>query len=150
MAVSWAAELALDRGRWSLEGFLKLGLGVTHQELSIRGESALTVNPIDGSPDIFAVAPGGLYALPSNMGFSEEDEFGFMTELGLRVGFDVTRRIRAEVGYNFVYWSSVIRPGGVLNPVIDPRQVPGRPEFDGAAAVNPVRLFDTADFWRTA
>ena len=66
---------------------------------------------------------------------------GWLIGLGLALG-------SLQLGYTFLYWSDVVRPAGALNPAIDPRVVPGRPEFAPATATgNPVRLYPWDDFW---
>ena len=47
-----------------------------------------------------------------------------LPEVGVNVGYQVTDSLRAFTGYNFLFLSSVLRPGDVIDPVIDITNVP--------------------------
>ena len=83
-----------------------VALGVTHGTTTIDGQSAV-VEPT-GSVTAF---PGGLLAQPTNIGRYTDNHFAVVPEVGVRLGAQVTERLRAYVGYNYLYWSSVTRRG---------------------------------------
>ena len=41
-----------------------------------------------------------------------------------KIGYQVTQGIRVFAGYNFLYWSSVARPGDQINRMVDERTIP--------------------------
>jgi hypothetical protein len=115
-----------------------IALGVVHQDIDINGSTTVT---IPGQPPV--VRPGGLLALPSNIGHYTSDRFGVSPQVGLNVGYQVTSHVRLTAGYSFIYLNNVARPGNQIDTVIDPRQLPPataigtRPYFPG----------QTTDFW---
>jgi hypothetical protein len=136
------------RGRWLFGAQAKVGLGCVQQALDIQGSTTLTQAATGNN----IVAPGGLYAQPSNIGSHSQSRFAVAPEVGLRVGYQFTDHISAFVGYNFLYLSSVIRPGDQIDRSIDVRQVP----FGLGSTVmlppppgvqHPIALFRTTDFW---
>jgi len=70
------------------------------------------------------VQQGGLLALPSNIGTQTRNRFAVIPELGVKVGYQLTDHIRVYAGYNFLYASSVVRPGNQIDPVINRAQLP--------------------------
>lgn len=121
--------------KWAVEGVLKVALGNTHSEALVDGSTTVTV-PVPGGPDDVTVTPQGLLAQQSNIGSRERDEFAVIPELGINVGYDVTCNMRAMVGYSFIYWSRVARPGDQIDTDLNLSQIPPgtlngipRPEF---------------------
>jgi hypothetical protein len=125
-------------GNVSLELQSKIAIGPTHQSVQIDGSTTATVagaTPVTSS--------GGLLALPTNMGTYSRDRFTVVPEVALTVGYQFLPNLRGFVGYNFLYWSSVVRPGpqidtGVnpnyLPPAVVPTTGPIRPGFQGAGS----------------
>lgn len=122
--VSWAGE------RFSVEASAKVALGATHQgSITQAGPGATT-------PGTF---PGGFFAQPTNIERSTSDAFSVIPSVDLKVGYQITPRLRGTVGYDFLYWSNVVRPGDQIDrsinltqsPVLTPGQWnprrPGRP-----------------------
>ncbi|MEQ8838804.1 MAG: BBP7 family outer membrane beta-barrel protein, partial [Lacipirellulaceae bacterium] len=121
-----------ERQRWSLDLLSKIALGNTEQTVRINGSTTRT--PDGGAPE---TVPGGLLALPAgsttpnvpgNIGVYERDQFSVMPELGIKLGYMFTDRLRLSAGYTFLYWSNVVRPGDQITLQIDPNKVP---RFDG-------------------
>ena len=57
----------------------------------------------------------------------------------MTLGYDITCRLRATFGYNFLYWSQVARPAGQLDLNVSqlPPEAPTgaqRPAFNNAAS----------------
>jgi len=125
--------------RWSLEMVLKLGLGSTHSQVAIHGRTVTTVPGFDPDP-----SPGGLLALPTNMGSYEQNHFAVIPELGMTLGYDLTCNLRATVGYTFIYWSKVARPGDQIDLDVNESQLSG-----GALVGEPRPAFSwvTTDYW---
>ena len=125
--------------RWSLDLLMKLALGSTHSQVAINGSTAIT--PRGGGTTAYN---GGILALPTNIGTYEEKKFSLMPELGVTLGFDVTRHLRATLGYSFLYWSNVARPGDQIDTDLNATQFPPG-TLEGAA--RPKFAFHTSDFW---
>jgi len=124
--------------RWSLEMLMKLGLGSTHSQVAIHGQTTTTVPTVDP-----VTSQGGLLARQSNIGSYERDHFAVIPELGVTLGYDVTCNLRATVGYTFIYWSKVARPGDQIDLDVIPPPVTGADE----ESERPAFSWVTTDFW---
>jgi hypothetical protein len=126
-------------GRWIFDVRSTVALGVTQQVVDIFGT---TLSQAPGSPA--TLSTGGLLAQTSNIGRHVHDQFSVVPEVGINVGYQFTNHIRGFVGYNFLYWSSVARPGNQVdlgvNPNLIPPQVPGGPQ-------RPAYATHGSDFW---
>jgi hypothetical protein len=83
------------------------------------------------------------------MGHSSQAEFSLIPEVNLAVSYQLTQHIRLYGGYNFLYWTNVIRPGDHITNAIDSRQVPTDQNFtQGARGIGPAfPQFQTRDFF---
>jgi hypothetical protein len=129
-------------GNWSFGFKGKVALGCTQESANING---VTTRQFPGNPP--QTAPGGLLALQgTNIGHYFRDEFGIVPEGTLTIGYQVTPWCRATIGYNFLYWNSVIRPGGLIDTNVNASFLPLR----GVTPTGPARpapMFNTTDFW---
>jgi hypothetical protein len=131
------------RGRFFVDLTGDVSLGTTHQDLDILGSTVIT--PPGGTP---VALRGGILALPSNIGHFSRDRFSVVPELSLNVGYQVTHNVRAFVGYTFLYWSDVLRPGDQIDRVINPTQIPST--LGPGTLVGPARptvILRETDFW---
>ncbi len=127
-----------DRLSLAIDG--KFALGAMFQETEIRGGSTVTAGPtrID--------RPGGLLALPTNIGDYERSKFAYLRESSAILGYRVTDQITVTLGYNMLTASNVVRPGHQIDPVINTSQLP----FVGGrltGAPRPIYRFDGDSFW---
>jgi hypothetical protein len=132
--------------RWTVDFRTTVALGTTHQDLDIEGsQTRLAPGALP------AVFNGGLLALNSNIGERSRDVFSVVPEVGLTVGYQLTDHLKTFVGYNFLYWSNVIRPGDQIDTTIDvnrvPRFVPPGVTVPDAGQIRPAVLFKETDFW---
>jgi hypothetical protein len=117
-------------GMFSLEAIGKIGMGDMHEILQISGFTYVQNTTAPGTatmpaqPGNLGTAYGGLLANASNIGRYQRDEFGFIPEATLNVGINLTQSISARVGYNFMYWNHVVRPGNEISPVVDSTSIP--------------------------
>ena len=149
----YAGQLGL-RGEYQLGGFFvnatgKVALGSVTQTVDIHGVSS-ALNPTIPVPGFtFTNVPGGIFALATNSGHHSQNEFAVMPEVDVNVGYNITRNIRAFVGYNFLYLNNVVRPGTTidrnLNVSQQPASTPAPFTLVGAAA--PTFSFTRSDFW---
>jgi len=135
--VSW------QRDRFFVDLTTKVALGVTHQVVNTYGDITQS-GPGAFAPGTF---PGGLFTQPSNIGRRSGDEFTVLPSVELKLGYQVTPRIRAFAGYDFMYWNQVVRPGNEIDRNVNTSQSP----IFGAGALmgqaSPAPLFNRTDFW---
>ena len=79
------------------------------------------------------------------MGRYTQNDFAVIPELGVTLGYDITERLRATVGYSFIYWSRVARPGDQIDMAVNPSYIPNHGPPVGAAY--PQFEFNTTDLW---
>jgi hypothetical protein len=130
---------SLRHERWTIDTVLKIGIGQTQSRVIIEGATATTI-----PQQAATLLPGGLLALPSNMGVHDSDQFSVVPEIGIGVGFELSPQIRATVGYEVLYWNNVARPGDQIDLNVDPRQFPPPATTD---ATRPQFLLRTSDYW---
>lgn len=140
MGVVWRCS----RGLYSLDLLMRLGLGSTHQKVSIAGSTTLTGS--GGSGNNFTNATGGLLAQRTNIGDYDRNRFSVVPELGVTLGYTLTPQWRATVGYTFLYWSSVVRPGDQIDRNVNPNLMP--PEVNPFSGLErPTFTFVESDLW---
>ena len=121
----------------------KIAMGDMQQDVEING--ATSVFRPNGSTTVFK---GGLLALRSNIGSHEQDELACIPEIGVNIGFQLTRSLKARVGYSFLWVSTVARAGEQIDPVINVTQFPilsANGPLVGPA--RPALKFAETDFW---
>lgn len=130
------------RDRLFVQGWAAVALGVSHQVLTVDGTTVIT----DPAGNVVTVGRGGLLTQPSNIGEYERNRFAVVPEAGVRVGYQVTDRLRAYVGYTFLYVSSVTRTGDMIDPRVNPNQFVPTPAVVTGPAL-PVFDPPTRGFW---
>jgi hypothetical protein len=131
------------RGRFFVDVMTKVALGASIERADINGRSGFIGT--DGSSGHIGV---GELALPSNSGWAEKDQFAVVPEVGLNLGYAVTRHIRLTFGYTLLYWSRVFRPGDQIDRAINTTEFSaliGRGTMSGPARPN--FTFADNDFW---
>lgn len=130
-------------GRWIAGGLAKIALGGVHQTVDIAGDVLIS---IPGAAPV--LAPGGLLALPSNIGSYSRNAFTVAPEIGLKLGYRVTDNLTASFGYTFLCISTLTRPADNIDLVLDTRQIPTSLDFDPAfRATRPAGGVHTSSFW---
>lgn len=131
-------------GRLDADLRASVALGVTHQELDITG-SQLVQPPGQATPSAFT---GGLVAAGPNLGHFTQNKFSVAPEVTMNLGYLVTPNLRVSVGYNFLYWTNVLRPGEQIDRVVDPTFVPNFNLAVPPSGQNrPQPLFNQSDLW---
>ncbi len=135
------------RGWWSIDTLMRLGIGNVRQTVTIEGTTVIT--PPGGAA---VTNLGGILALPAanggNIGSYEQDKFTMVPELGVTLGYQMTKRVRLTAGYSLVYFGNVVRPGDQIDRALNPNlfpslaanptvTVPNRPQFN----------FVETDYW---
>jgi hypothetical protein len=125
-----------------------VALGSTHEVIQIGGVSTLEATLGTIPPPFPTVASGGTLALQNNSGRFTRNAFSVLPEGDVKVGYAVADFLRVFVGYSFLYWSNVARPGDQISRSVDLRQIPTLPVYD-ATVLNtlPPHPFQTTSFW---
>lgn len=131
-----------DRWAFKFEG--KVGLGDTQSNLAVRGENGTP----PGFPGTRGI--GGFYTSSTNVGNSSTDKFGAIVDLNTSIRFALTSSCGVSVGYNFLYWSGVLRAAEQVSGSLNPTYHPILNALSGAGQVGarePVQLRDVSDIW---
>jgi hypothetical protein len=127
-------------GRLFLDVTGKLGFGATHQVLMIDGST------LQQAPGSSTAIHGGLLALPTNISRPAGGNFSFIPEIGVQLSYALTPTVRFTAGYNFLYWTGILRPGDQIDTVINASQLPGGGGLTGDS--RPAVLGkNTTDLW---
>jgi hypothetical protein len=139
--VGWINQLS--KGRFYTGLIAKVALGSTYQVNNVQGATTL-LTPAGPAASV----PGGLLALPSNIGIHSHEAFTVVPEVNWNIGYEITPHIRAFMGYTFLYWSNVMRPGDQLDRTVSRTQLPSSLSFiPGATAAAPTAPNHSTDFW---
>jgi len=138
-------------GRFSAEATAKLGVGLSHEIEDITGGfvdfNTPLVSNIPGvtyGQRLVTQGPNGIFAQPSNEGRRSTDKFAVAPGVKFSLGYDLTSSIQLTVGYDFLYYSSVLRP----TDQIDRSFSKGLPfQQDPTSTVGPMRMMRTTDFY---
>jgi hypothetical protein len=126
-------------GRWYADARGLIAFGNTHSTVTIGGATQITV---PGSAP--TISPGGLLALPTNIGRYSSNQFSVVPEAFGALGYQFSDGIRAFVGYTFLYWSNVRRAGDQIDLVVNPTQIP---PGTLVGAPRPTFLARDTNFW---
>jgi hypothetical protein len=131
------------RGRVDVDVRASVALGGTAQTLAITGTTQAAVP--GQAPTVFPT--GGLLAAGPNLGSFNRNRFSVVPEVTVNVGYLLTPALRAYVGYNFLYWSNVLRPGEQIDRVVDLSFVPSAQGFQFSGQARPQPTFRQSDLW---
>lgn len=119
-----------------------MAVGQSNNRFDVLGHSTLVQGGV-----VTNGAPGGLLALPSNMGHFHRDDIIAVPQVEISAGFQIADSLRFFVGYGFMYWSEVIRPTDQLPRSINPNYVPTSPTFGLGGVPAPGPSFDQSGYW---
>jgi len=123
---------------WTLDLTLKLAMGGNRSTVTIDGSTTVT------SLGETATTPNGLLAQPTNMGVYESTNFAVLPQFGTTLSLHVTPQLRATIGYDLMYLSSVARATGQIDRMLNLTQLPPGPLVgESRPAFNLV----TSGFW---
>ncbi len=128
-----------NSGPWTLNLLAKVALGNTRSRVNVDGTTVTAV-----PQQAVVTNTGGLYALPTNIGNYTQNHISVLPELGATLDYRLTGRLKVSFGYTFLYWSRVARPGNLIDPNINPTQIPPG-QLTGMPA--PQFKFLPTDFW---
>lgn len=117
---------------WSFDLLTRVALGGNHQIIRGAGQTGITFLGIPVStvgitvPSLMNV---GRLVGPANSGVFGNDIFSVVPEVGVTVGYQPTHWCKFTLGYNWMYWTNVVRPGAQVDPVVNPIGVPTSTQF---------------------
>jgi hypothetical protein len=124
----------------------KVAIGVTSEVVKIDGATTILTPTLGGVNS--QTLPGGVYALPTNIGRYSRNEFAVVPEGIFKIGLKLGDVSRLFVGYNFLYLSDLARPGDQIDRSLNPVQIPSlSPGATFAGADRPRVTFARSDFW---
>ncbi len=139
--------------RTGIQGFRLSGeltglvaLGGTEQLINAVGTS----NFFGAGATTPGIRSGFVYTQPSNIGSTHHGTFSVVPQLQAKVGYDLTRCLRATLAYDVLYWNNIVRPGQQIDRTINFTQ--GSPNFGGLAgglvgSARPAPQHNDTDFW---
>lgn len=98
-------------GKLTVEGRASVALGNLNRTTQIFGGSAF-LNNTGGQP---VFAPGGVYALPSNIGTYEDDVLAVVPEFSFRAAWQASECVRVTLGYNWLMMNNTLRAGDQIS-----------------------------------
>lgn len=133
------AKIGWQSGPLALDATGKLAIGATHQVVDIQGSSYVSG---------VGFYPGtGFYAQPSNIGHYTATEFGIIPSVELKLSYQLSRAWRLFIGYDFMYWNQVVRPGSQMDRNVNLNQSPVLGTGTGTGPASPTPMFNRTDFW---
>jgi hypothetical protein len=115
----------------------KIALGDTQETVTIAGNTTVS------TPGAVTLVPGGLFAVRSNIGGYRQNQFAFVPEGEVRVGVNLGCHVTIYAGWDFLYWSQVVRPGDQISRNINEQQILGGGLTTGT---QPSFTFKSTDF----
>jgi hypothetical protein len=107
------SRMVLTRGPLALTLISKLALGFTYEVVDRTGISSYAI------PGFPSATPGGFLVQASNAGREYRDRFAVLPETTVQLDYWITEHLSAFIGYNFLYVSSVARPGDQVDPAVE-------------------------------
>jgi hypothetical protein len=132
------ARINWEVNRFGLNLTAKLAMGDTHQTVDVQGNSYTSG---------IGYGSGGFYAQPSNSGHFTANQFGVVPAVELRFSYQLRPWLRAFVGYDFLYWNQVVRPGDQIDRNLNLTQSNTLGNGVLAGPALPGVQFNRTDFW---
>jgi hypothetical protein len=107
-----------ERGGFFFDGRAVGAIGVAGTRVDVTGFS----NVVNGATTTRSQI--GLLAARTNHGFFQDEDLGFVGELGLKAGYRVNEHLSLSVGYTVLYLSSVVRSGDLIDKAVNTTQIP--------------------------
>jgi hypothetical protein len=100
--------------RWSVSSMVKLGMGNMNRYVGIDGSQSITT----GTPAVTTSSSQGLQARATNIGNYQFDTFVVSPEVNVTLGYRLTRRLEATLGYDYLLLPKVARAADQLDPAL--------------------------------
>jgi hypothetical protein len=127
--------------RLSFQGWGKIGVGAMLETFTITSVTTTSAGAIGT-----VTAPGGI--LPVT-GFLDQGRtrYAVIPEVNLTLAYRLCDRVKATIGYNFLYMSSVLRPGDQIAFNNSNTQINVSGTANSVATVQPAFTIKDTDFW---
>jgi hypothetical protein len=132
------------RGCWTLDLCGKLAMGNVHQDVSIQGGTLVTQ---PGAPAQFFPNQSLLFVQPTNAGQYDRNIFAVMPEFILRLGYQLSEKVRATIGYDVFGISNVALPGSAIDTRVNPNNTQFIVRGAPSTLPNPVFSFVGNTWW---
>jgi hypothetical protein len=136
------ARVEIANRWWSLGLFGKIGLGVTQEKYATSGFTTWNSAAFGKQ-----YAHGGVLVQPNNEVELHKNVFGIVPEAGAHIGFEPLKHLRFLVGYSFLWWNKVIRPGKQIDRNVNSGQIPRDTNFFTGAAQPRHEDLDQERYW---
>jgi hypothetical protein len=131
---------------WMSLGFYgKAAFGVTEQKYKSEGWTTWESSVFG---DQYAV--GGVLVQPNNMVHEKKWKYAWVPEAGVNFSIEPFSHLRFLVGYSFLWWSKIVRPGEQINNEVNSGQIPGNAAFYTPAVQKPNNHLKETSFWLQA
>ena len=134
------AEYAYAFGPFSWQVVGKLGAGPTQEILEISG--ATRIDQPDGT--VVQSTNRALLVQPSNAGTHKKTVFTVIPEISFNGFYALNDHIRVGAGYDFIWWSQVLRPANEIDRGIN---IQALQPFDQVGPARPAVLMHETNFW---
>jgi hypothetical protein len=121
-------------GQFSLVMVGKIAAGVNHETIDRLG-STTTLNPAGA---VINNTPSGFLVQASNRGRISTDHFCVGTPSQIMLNYHFTEHLSAYIGYDFIYLTTVVRPGNQVDQAF---------QTVGGVPIRPAGGFNHTDFW---
>jgi hypothetical protein len=108
------AQVGWRSGRLGLDLLGRVSLGVISQGVNVNGQ--ITLGGV--------TFPGNSFAQPTNIGDHSQTRFAVVPEVGVKARYQLTDRLMASVGYDFLFIDRVVRPGDQIDRNVNATQAP--------------------------
>ncbi len=138
--------------RWVVDLRTTLAIGNTYQSVQVQGGGHLVVNNVPTTVTGYLLTAPVTPGQGGNIGLYSRDRFGFVPEVGITLGYQVTDNLKLFVGYNFLYWANVVRPADQIDPGLNYNLVPtfkaaGSTSAGKLVRPGPIMPFASTNFW---
>jgi hypothetical protein len=144
----YGGQIGIDqhfyRGCWTMDFSSKVALGNVHQNVLIQGGTTLTQPgvPVQNFPD-----QSLLFVQPTNVGIYNRDRFAVIPEFSVKLGYQVTQKLRATIGYEYIGFSKVVRAGSAIDTGVNPNNTQFIVARQPSDALNPRFNFTDSYWW---
>ena len=128
-------------GRLSVDMAGRVAVGASHQTENVAGGFWATRSNSRSS-----AGREGVFAQPANEGRTSMDSFAVVPDAQIKIGYAITPRLRATLGYDFLYFSSVLRPGDQISHYV-PKGQTFQQGGTNTSTTSPTRYSETTDFF---
>jgi hypothetical protein len=129
-------------GMITVSSYAKASIGNMHERVDILGSGSFN-DPSGRSGTTAGVlggfnlgvggglgsSVGGVLANSGNIGTFTHDRFTVIPEVGGNLGIAVTRGLTAYMGVTALYFPDIVRPGDLVNPIVNSATIPFSPNF---------------------